>query len=55
MNLTKEMINEVGLFYEISKRFAFYNINIIDVVSTYTELFIIIKKEDVKKSLEILF
>lgn len=54
LNLTEQMINEVWLFYEVSKRFAFYDINIIDVISTYTELCLIVKKEDVKKGLEIL-
>lgn len=54
LNLTKEMIDDVGLFYEISKRFAFYDINMVDIISTYTELCMIIKNEDVKRGLEIL-
>ncbi len=54
LNLTKEMINSVWLFYEISKRFAFNNINMIDVISTYTELCMIVEKKDVEKVLEIL-
>lgn len=47
-------ISTPWLFYTITKRLAFHGINIVQVLSTYHELGIIVKEENIKKALLVL-
>ncbi len=52
--LSDSEISTPGLFYRVSKRLAFHDVNIIQVLSTYHELGIIVREEDLKKALFVL-
>jgi len=54
IRLTGEMVYLPGVHYNILKQLAWYNINIIEVVSTYTEFNIILQKKEVDTSFSIL-
>lgn len=43
-----------GIIYQITKRIAMHGINIIDIVTTLTELSVLVKKEDAGKAFEVL-
>jgi len=49
INLPLESTETVGLFYTITRALNWENINIVDIVSTYTEMTYIIKEEDTAK------
>lgn len=50
----KEMVYTPGVDYAILKRLAWENINIIEILSTYTELTIIFDDKDVEKAFSVL-
>lgn len=47
-------ISTPWLFYNMTKRLAFHGVNIIQVLSTYHELGIIMQEEDIKKGMNLL-
>ncbi len=54
IRLTGEMVYLPGVHYNILKQLAWHNINVIEVVSTYTEFNIILQKKEVDTSFSIL-
>ncbi len=52
--LSEEAIETIGLFYQATRALNWENINIIDIVSTYTEMTYILKEEDVSRGFEAL-
>lgn len=54
IRLAGEMVYLPGVHYNILKQLAWHNINIIEVVSTYTEFNIILQKKEVDTSFSIL-
>lgn len=52
--LSDAEISTPWLFYTVTKRLAFHGVNIIQVLSTYHELGIIIKEVDIKRALLVL-
>jgi hypothetical protein len=52
--LTKETVNIPGVYYSILKLLAWNEINVIDVISTYSELTIILSNNDIDKAFSIL-
>jgi DNA-binding transcriptional ArsR family regulator len=52
--LTKETVSTSGVYYSILKQLAWSEINIIDVVSTYSELTIILSSNDIDRAFSIL-
>ena len=54
IRLTDEMLYLPGVHYNILKQLAWQDINVIEVVSTYTEFNIILKKEQVDRAFSIL-
>lgn len=50
----KEMVYTPGVDYNILKRLAWENINIVEILSTYTELTMIFEDKDVEKAFSIL-
>lgn len=54
IRLPVEHVYEPGVDYQILKQIAWENINIVEIVSTYTELTIIFDKKDVDRAFSIL-
>lgn len=54
IKLPKETVTTSGIYYQILKVLAWENINIIEVISTYTELTIIFNTKDIEKAFRIL-
>ena len=54
IRLTGDMVYLPGVHYNILKQLAWHNINIIELVSTYTEFNIILQKKEVDTSFSIL-
>lgn len=54
INVWEDMTKNFWMFYEITKKLAFYWVNIIEIISTYTELCFIFEEKDLKKALEVL-
>ncbi len=54
IRLSKESVYLPGVHYNILKQLAWHNINVIEVVSTYTELNIILHKKQIDTSFSIL-
>jgi DNA-binding transcriptional ArsR family regulator len=52
--LAKETVSTSGVYYSILKLLAWNEINIIDVISTYSELTIILSNSDIDKAFSIL-
>ncbi len=52
--LTKETVNTPGVYYSILKLLAWNEINIIDVISTYSELTIILSNNDIDRAFSLL-
>jgi aspartokinase len=52
--LSEEAIETIGLFYQATRALNWENINIIDIVSTYTEMTYILKEEDTARGFETL-
>lgn len=47
INIPHESYQTIGLFYLVTRQLAWENVNIIDMVSTYTEMTIILNDKDV--------
>jgi len=54
IKIPEDAVASVGLFYIITRDFAWQNIPIIDIISTYTELTVLVKEDDAARSLEII-
>ncbi|MBI2017677.1 ACT domain-containing protein [Candidatus Daviesbacteria bacterium] len=54
IHLPKEVVYIPGVYYSVLKMLAWENINVIEVLSTYTELTIILETKDVDKAFSIL-
>lgn len=54
LHLRDEEIYQKWLFYSITKKLAFHDINIIQVISTYHELGVVVRDEDLKKTVTVL-
>lgn len=52
--LSNQEISTPGLFYQVSKRFMFENINIVQVLSTYQELGIVLAEKDLEKWVQLM-
>lgn len=52
--LNERMLETKGMFYTITKKLAFAWINVMEIVSTYKEIVIFVKEEDIKESLNVL-
>ncbi len=46
--LPEDFLYQKWMFYHITKQLLFHNINIVEIVSTYTEISVIIDKKDLK-------
>ncbi|HED09837.1 MAG TPA: aspartate kinase [Caldithrix abyssi] len=55
LQLTREMVHTPGIHYNILKQLAWQRINVIEVVSTYTEFNIILEKKQIDRSFKLLF
>ena len=54
IRLPKEIVETPGVYYKILKRLAWENINIIEVISTYTEITIVFRTQDIDKAFSVL-
>ena len=54
VNIPESAVEEIGLFYIISKALNWENINIIDIVSTYTEISLIVKEDEASRAFDLL-
>ena len=54
INIPEESIETIGLFYIVTRALNWENINIVDIVSTFTEMTFIIKEEDTARSFNVL-
>jgi len=52
LRLPTENVTTPGVYYQILKKLAWVGINIVDIVSTNTEFTLLIKDEDVEKTLK---
>ncbi|MFH1440322.1 MAG: hypothetical protein ABIG89_07160 [Candidatus Woesearchaeota archaeon] len=50
VNIPLEAVNNIGMFYIATKSMTWENINIIEIISTFTELTFIIKENDAPKA-----
>jgi len=54
INIPESAIEGIGFFYILTKELTWENISVIDVVSTYSEITLIVKEDDASKSFDIL-
>jgi len=54
INVPESSVETVGLFYVISKTLNWENINIVDLVSTFTEITLIVKEDDASRAFDVL-
>ncbi|MFA6073804.1 MAG: hypothetical protein WC758_06850 [Candidatus Woesearchaeota archaeon] len=54
VNISESAVEGIGLFYVITKALNWENISVIDIVSTYTELNLIVKDEDSSRAFDVL-
>ena len=54
INIPEESIETIGLFYIVTRALNWENINIVDIVSTFTEMTFIINEEDTARSFNVL-
>ena len=54
MVLKEHKLNDVGIIYTLTKKIQFSNINIVEIASSFNEVHIIIKSEDLKNVIEAL-
>ena len=54
IHLDEELFDSIWVIYNFTKKLAFYNINIINILSTYTEIVFIVNEKDLKKAFEVL-
>ena len=52
--LRDEEIYQKGLFYSVTKKLAFHEINIIQVISTFHELGVVVQEKDLKNTVTVL-
>jgi len=52
--LDEEKLNEIGTIYTLTKKLNFHAVNIIEIISNYTEISFIVASEDFQKSIEVL-
>ncbi len=50
IRLSRSTVGTPGVYYAILKRLAWQNLNVVDVVSTYTEFTIIVANEQVDQA-----
>lgn len=54
INIPEESVQAIGLFYQLTRKLAWENIPIIDVVSTYTEITILVEEQQITRAFEAL-
>ncbi|MGE5340315.1 MAG: hypothetical protein ACM3SY_02430 [Candidatus Omnitrophota bacterium] len=54
IRLYPQTVHTTGVYYSILKQLAWHDVNVVEVVSTYTEFTIILKKEKIDASFSIL-
>ena len=54
INIPEEAVETIGLFYIVTRALNWENINIVDIVSTFTEMTFIVKEDDTSRSFNIL-
>lgn len=54
IHLPKETVETPGIYYQILKTLAWEKINVIEVISTYTELTIVFSDKDIDKAFSVL-
>ncbi len=54
INIPETAVETVGLFYIVSRALNWKNINIVDIVSTYTEMTFIVKEDDTARAFDVL-
>ena len=54
INIPEESVETMGFFYLVTRTLNWENINIIDIVSTFTEMTFIIKEKDTSRAFEVL-
>ena len=54
IDLPQESVNNVGLFYVVCRALNWENINIVDIVSTFTEMTFIVSEDDTARSFTVL-
>ncbi len=54
IRISEEATNTIGFFYIITKELAFNNINLYEILSTYTELTLILNEKQIIKAFEVL-
>lgn len=54
IHLPKETVETPGIYYQILKKLAWEKINVVEVISTYTELTIVLDNEDVDRAFSVL-
>ena len=52
--LDEEKINEIGTIYNLTKKLNFHAVNIVEIISNYTEISFIVERQDFQKSVEVL-
>lgn len=54
IHLPKEVVYTIGSYYQILKKLAWENINIIEALSTYTEITIVFESPDIDRAFSVL-
>ncbi|MDP2103957.1 MAG: hypothetical protein Q8K26_03485, partial [Candidatus Gracilibacteria bacterium] len=54
IQLRDDDVYQKGLFYSVTKKLAFHGINILQVISTYHELGVVVQSADLKKAVTVL-
>ena len=54
IRLPKEVVYIPGVYYQILKMLAWENVNVIEVLSAYTELTIVVRNQDIDKAFSVL-
>lgn len=54
LNIPANSIDMLGLFYVVTRALNWENVNIIDIVSTFTEMTFIVRDKDVSRSYDVL-
>jgi len=54
ITIPKEALNTPGFLYYVTKTLAWENINVVEVVSTHTELTCILREKDVTRAFSVL-
>jgi aspartokinase len=52
--LEESNINDIWIIYTLTKKLNFNNINMIEIISNYTEVSFIVERENLSKSIEVL-